>query len=113
MARLVKRHPELVRDTVFGITARLPVPVASLDTALRYAPDTPVAVETVDFTGFVTVSDSAVRLKLATRPDTLAFDTALTLPVIEVENTEKRGAGGLWFVLCLSSFLLVIVILKR
>lgn len=113
MSRLVERHPELVRDTVFGISARLPVAAVSLDTALRYAVDDTVQVENGAFTGFVVVSDSSLRIALETRPDTLVFDTAITLPVIEVTNMEKRGAGGLWFVLCLSSILLIIVILRK
>lgn len=118
MIRLVERHPELVKDSVVGLSVRIPVPALSLDTSLRYQKEARIPVETGAFTGFVRVRDSVVDLELKTRPDTVSFDTGFTFPVIEVEKkvkekVVKRGSGGLWVVLLLFFLMFFLIVMRR
>lgn len=118
LARLVDRHPELVRDSTVTLSLQRIVPGFSFDTVLPFSPDRPIPFSdtTHGLSGTLTVLDNdSVALHIDKDPETVNIDTGVSVPSIIVQPTVKDKGNRflLGMVFCAGFFCLLLIFTRR
>lgn len=117
LARLVKRHPELVRDSNYVLHMEKRLPGWSFDDVLPLirGRQIPFQDDEHGISGTITVQDNdSVALHIDKEPEIIPIDTTMNVPTIVVAPVEKKDNRFLWgIIVCAVGFSLFMILRRR
>lgn len=117
LTRLVKQHPELVRDSNHVLHMEKRLPGWSFDDVLPLVrgQQIPFQDDEHGISGTITIQDNdSVALHIDKEPEVIPIDTTINAPTIVVAPVEKKDNRFLWgIVVCAVAFSLFKILSRK